>query len=197
MFFFCFFLGGGWGHLRLYLVLSFSAIWYCHYYHDVASIDLTLNAHRTSLRTTTKICQSITLRRELERTSTIKWTTMQCTKKETAKTHHKAQCNVPQRTMQICTITHNANMYHNIQKGLAFCMLRGRVSKVPSEHIVWPLYCRRFWPFTCIFFMCFVVFLRRKAGFWYADWLLVYLVSFTIFSVPLLHLETMLTTTVV
>ena len=84
-----------------------------------------------------------------------------------------------------------------MQKGLAFCILRGRVSVVPLEHIVRPLYCRRFWPFTCSFFVCFVVFLKRKAGLWYADWLLVYLVSFTIGSVPLLHLETMRTTTVV
>ena len=31
-----------------------------------------------------------------------------------------------------------------MQKGLAFCMLRGRVSVIPLEHIVWPLNCRRF-----------------------------------------------------
>ena len=72
----------------------------------------------------------------------------------------------------------NGGLTCYMQKGLAFCMLRGRVSVVPLEHIVWPLYCRRFWPFTCSFFCVFCVFFNRKAGFWYADWLLVYLVSF-------------------
>ena len=86
-----------------------------------------------------------------------------------------------------------------MQKGLAFCMLRGRVSVVPLEHIVWPLYCRRFWPFTCSFFfcVCFVGFLNRKAGFWYADWLLVYLVSFNFLFCFFTAFETMRTTTVV
>ena len=51
----------------------------------------------------------------------------------------------------------------NIQKGLAFCMLRGRVSVVPLEHIVWPLYCGRFWPFTCIFFYVFCGFLEKES----------------------------------
>ena len=38
-----------------------------------------------------------------------------------------------------------------MQKGLAFCMLRGRVTVVPLEHIVRPLYCRRFWPLPAAF----------------------------------------------